>query len=317
MAKIILGTMTFGKTESSRVTDKEVVSSILNEFHKAGYDEIDTARVYCDGTTEELLSELHAPDKFKVATKVYPIHPGDHEPDKLKTTFKESLKALGVNQVEIFYLHAPDHSTPIESTLRAVQDLYEAGHFKKFGLSNYASWEVSAICEIMKVNNWVKPYVYQGMYNALTRDVEHELFPCLSKYNIKFYAFNPIAGGLLSPSYQSITQSVKAGSRFDPGSKTGSLYRKRYWNSAYFTAVGKIHQVAQQHGISPVDIAFQWLNHHSVLTDEDGIIFGASSLEQTVDNLHAVKKGKLPEDVIQAINDAWMISKVNCPPYFH
>ncbi|CDH52659.1 aldo keto reductase [Lichtheimia corymbifera JMRC:FSU:9682] len=315
---IILGTMTFGKTPASRITDPNTVGEIINIFGSYGYKEIDTARVYCDGTTEEVLADLQVFDKFKVATKVAPRQPGDHQPERLKAIFQKSLEALKTDKVDILYLHAPDHSTPIEDTLSAVQEIYEKGHFERFGLSNYAAWQVSAICEIMRKNNWVQPTVYQGMYNALTRDVEHELFPCLKHYGILFNAYNPLAGGLLSPHYENMATRVESNSRFDPETNQGKMYRDRYWNQTYFDAISKVHQVAKESQLSPTDIALRWMVHHSLLNKDkgDGIIIGTSSVAHTEQNLKAVEQGPLPEHILDALNAAWEVAMVKCPPYY-
>src|SRR5690606_26118365 len=107
------------------------------------------------------------------------------------------------NKADIFYLHFPDHKTPLEETLKACQKLYEEGKFKELGLSNYSSWQVSEIYNMCKNNGWVLPTVYQGMYNVITRDVEKELFPCIRYYNMRFYSYNPLAGGLLTERYDS------------------------------------------------------------------------------------------------------------------
>ena len=97
-----------------------------------------------------------------------------------------------------FYLHAPDHETPLAETLKACDELHKSGKFKELGLSNYAAWQVSEVMNLCKSNNWVKPTVYQGMYSAITRAVEAELFPCLRYYGIRFYAFSPLGGGILT-----------------------------------------------------------------------------------------------------------------------
>lgn len=88
-----------------------------------------------------------------------------------------------------------------------MNDLYKAGYFSRFGISNYSAWEVAQICELCDRYNWKKPDVYQGCYNALQRTVEPELFPCLRKYGISFYAFSPLAGGLLTGKYDRNTTS--------------------------------------------------------------------------------------------------------------
>ncbi|XP_031232899.1 aflatoxin B1 aldehyde reductase member 2-like [Mastomys coucha] len=108
--------------------------------------------------------------------------------------------------VDLFYLHIPDHSTPVEETLQACHQLHQEGKFVELGLSNYASWEVAEICTLCKKNGWILPTVYQrrgkqipayalmGMYNDTTWQVEKELLPCLRHFGLRFYAYNPLAG---------------------------------------------------------------------------------------------------------------------------
>lgn len=115
----------------------------------------------------------------------------------MRAALDESLTALKAESVELWYLHSPDRTVDVEETLAAVDTLYKEGKFKRWGVSNFMAWEVAAICEICKVKGYVLPSVYQGVYNALHRTVEHELLPCLRKYGIAFYAYNPLAGGWL------------------------------------------------------------------------------------------------------------------------
>jgi aflatoxin B1 aldehyde reductase len=96
----------------------------------------------------------------------------------------------------------PDQTIPYEVTLKAVTDLYIEGYFKRFAISNYMAWEVAQICEICKANGYVMPSVYQGVYNALHRSVEPELFPCLRKYDMAFYNYNHLTGSYLTSRYQ-------------------------------------------------------------------------------------------------------------------
>jgi aflatoxin B1 aldehyde reductase len=109
--KIVLGTMTFGRDGvGARIKDPEIVKQALDEFHSHGHSELDTARMYCGGKTEEMLAEVRATAPtwpFSLATKVYPVQGGDHAPERLKATFNKSLEALQTNRVDIFYLHAP------------------------------------------------------------------------------------------------------------------------------------------------------------------------------------------------------------------
>lgn len=159
---------------------------------------------YSGGNTEEVLRELDVFKSFKIATKAFPFKPGMHSREKLPLQFKESLEALGTKSVDVFYLHAPDHSTPFEETLECVNELFLAGGFKEFGLSNYTAWNVMEIWQICKQRGFVLPTVYQvaktdslqGRYNVISRDIERELLPCLRKLNIRFYAYNPLCGML-------------------------------------------------------------------------------------------------------------------------
>ncbi|KAF7792261.1 hypothetical protein EIP86_003297 [Pleurotus ostreatoroseus] len=228
---------------------------------------------------------------LKVETKLYPFPlttiPGTdkkmelkHTPEGLRTNLEISLKELQVDQLEMWYLHGPDRSVPYEITLKAVNDLYKEGKFKRFGISNYMSWEVAQICEICKANGYIMPTVYQGIYNAIHRVVEPELFPCLRKYNISFYAFNPLGGGFFTGRYRSMADKVEPGSRFDPSEWQGQSYRKRYWNDAYFKALDSIEAVAAKHGLTLAEVALRWMTHHSLLKREHGdkVIPGASSL---------------------------------------
>jgi aflatoxin B1 aldehyde reductase len=104
------------------------------------------------------------------------------------------LKALKTDSIDMWYLHAPDRSVPFEETLKAVDDLYKEGKFKRFGISNFMAWEVAHVVGLCEANGWIKPTAYQGIYNAIHRNVEPELFPCLRKFGLSFYEFNPLGG---------------------------------------------------------------------------------------------------------------------------
>ncbi len=93
----------------------------------------------------------------------------------------------------MWYLHGPDRTTPFADTLKAVYELHNEGKFKRFGISNYMAWEVAEMVYICRQNGYIQPTAYQGIYNAVHRKVEPELFPCLRKFGIAFYEFNPRA----------------------------------------------------------------------------------------------------------------------------
>ena len=126
--------------------------------------------MYVGGKQEAWTRDAQWKDRgFTLATKVYPYKAGVHEPESLKEHFTTSLKELGADAVDIFYLHAPDRSVPFEKTLEAVNELHKEGKFVQLGLSNYAAWEVAEIWNIANERGWVKPTIYQAMYNAISK----------------------------------------------------------------------------------------------------------------------------------------------------
>ncbi|KAJ3119783.1 hypothetical protein HK100_000157 [Physocladia obscura] len=303
---VILGTMTFGSGGGGRISDSETMQSIIDTFKRYGHNEIDTARMYCDGTTEREISKLNT-QNCVLHSKAYPFKPGDYSPESLKAQFKTSLDALNVDKIQVFYLHAPDHSVHFADTLAAVQELYLAGRFVEFGLSNFSAWQVMQIYSICATHDYVLPTIYQGIYNAFTRSVEKELFPCLRKLGIRFYAYNPLCGGLLSGHFN-FDDGVESGARFDPNTTQGARYRTRYWNTTYFNAVELVkNAVAKHEGLTMVATSYRWLLHHSKIDQSlgDGVVVGVSSLKHAEENFAACDGGPLPEAVVSAIEEGF------------
>ncbi|TAQ83890.1 hypothetical protein B7494_g7787 [Chlorociboria aeruginascens] len=331
---IIFGAMTFGTegAEQARVHTLEECGSILDVFQKHGHSEVDTAIVYGGGSSERYLGQLHWQERGLIMdTKFSPranlgLGPDVqtvHSPEHLRLALQKSLESLKTDKIDMWYLHAPDRSTPYEVTLREVNHLHQEGYFRRFGISNYMAWEVAQMCEICDKNGWIKPVVYQGVYNALHRGVESELFPCLKKYGISFYAFNPLGGGLLTSRYTKAMldseAAIEPGSRFDPERNQGQNYRKRYWNEKYFDALDLLRAAAKKQGLSEAECALRWMTHHSQLKREQGdaIIIGASSAVQLEENLVNLEKGPLPDEVIEALDKGWLTVKGVCANYFH
>ncbi|KAG6823186.1 hypothetical protein H0H92_011108, partial [Tricholoma furcatifolium] len=179
-------------------------------------------------------------------------------------------------------------------------------------------WEVAEIVGICKANGYIQPTAYQGIYNAVHRNVEPELFPCLRKFGISFYEFNPLGGGFFTGRYTSIEEGVEAGSRFDPNAVKGKNYRQRYWNDAHFEALSIIRKAAEAHNLIP-EIALRWISHHSLLKREhgDSVLIGASSLKHIEQNLLDLEKGPLPDDVVKALDEAWVVAKPYSSIYWH
>ncbi|MCB1757061.1 MAG: aldo/keto reductase [Gammaproteobacteria bacterium] len=310
--QVILGTMTF-----SDQVDRDTAAQMIGEFKAAGHHELDTAYVYNKGNTELLLGELNRTgvlDDTYLAGKVNPRNEAGLTPEVVDRQLSTSLERLGKDSLDLFYLHMPDLHTPIATTLEAVFRHYQAGRFRHFGLSNYAAWQVAEIVELCRHNGWMEPIVYQGMYNALTRDVERELLPCLKNYGIKFYAYNPLAGGLLSGKYRSVNEKPQAG-RF----ATFDEYPARYWKADYFSVIDTIAEACRSENIAPAAAAIRWLIHHSKLADDPtghGVILGASSLAHLRQNLTACEEGPLPAAIVEALDAGWEEVRPSCIKYF-
>jgi len=152
------------------VHDSEIASAILDVFQRHGHQEIDTARAYGGGSSEEMLATVAWRERGIVMdTKLYPSAGGPlakaknsytHSPEDIRRGLFDSLEALQTDKIDMFYLHGPDRNTPFEETLRQINTLYMEGYFNRFAISNYMSWEVAAICEICKRNNWIMPSAY-------------------------------------------------------------------------------------------------------------------------------------------------------------
>ncbi len=308
--KLILGTMTFGESVFN-----PAIEDFINVFLDEGYDELDTAYVYNNGDCERLLGEAMANiHKFyKIATKVNPRISGKLDADAAYTQINESLQRLNVESVDTVYLHFPDPATPVVSVLSAMADLHEQGKFKELGLSNFPAWMVADVWHICDKYGWVKPTVYEGIYNPLTRKAETELNAALNHFGLRFYAYNPLAGGILTGRYANFEDKPDDG-RFTHRPN----YQGRYWKKSYFDAVKVLEQASQKHGITIIEAAYRWMAYHSMLNGErgDGILIGASKLHHLKQNMASLKAGPLPEDVVTAFETAWQITKENSPEYF-
>jgi len=309
--KRILGTMTFGDQ-----VEPEQAQLLIEQFIAAGNRELDTAHTYCEGRTETMLGRLlpaFVDNDLYLASKVNPWNDDGLQPQQVKEQFAESLQRLGRDSIDLLYLHSPDLDTPVAHTLEACFELFEQGKFKHFGLSNYAAWQVAEVVETCRHNGWMQPTVYQGMYNALTRDVERELFPCLRNYGISFYAYNPLAGGMLTGKHLS-QDNIPDSGRFV--AERG--YQERYWREDYFSVLRELQDVCRKLEVKPVEIAMSWLANHSMLDASrgDGIILGASKLDHLAQNMAACDHAPLDQSILDILDRGWEIIKPNCFRYF-
>jgi len=249
----------------------------------------------------------------------------------------DSLKALGVKCLDILYVHSPDISVDYEETFGALNELHKEGKFKELGLSAFAAWDVMRVSWLCKEKGWVRPTVYQGVYHALNRHAEAELLPALRTLGIRFYVYNPLAAGLLTGRYKSMkdAETLKEGrfsAEFDLNSKdpnatqksaipTGKVHlmlRGALFKEQLFKSLDIIAEACAKEKIPMAEAALRWLSHHSALKGHlyDGILFGASSVEQLQQNLSSYQGGPLPSAVAAAFEDAWKVAKPEAESYF-
>lgn len=309
--KLVLGTMTFG--ESVFHPD---VEAFIQVFLDEGYEELDTAYVYNNGQCEILLGEAlkkTGRNHIKISTKVNPRISGRLDGEAAYKQLNESLERLGVESVDTFYLHFPDSNTPVDSVLEACSELYNQGKYKELGLSNFPAWLVADVYHKCRANGWVLPTVYEGIYNPLTRKAESELNAALYYFGIRFYAYNPMAGGLLTGRYGSFENEPGDG-RFAHRPN----YQNRYWKKSYFEAVEVIKAACEKSGLGIIEAVYRWLAYHSMLDGKrgDAVLVGASKVSHLKQNMKAVKAGPLPEHVVNAFTAAWELCKADSPEYF-
>ncbi|CAK5274710.1 unnamed protein product [Mycena citricolor] len=251
---------------------------------------------------------------FSVPPELGLKHIGDHSPESIRKFCQMSLDALKTEQVEMWYLHGPDHRNSFEDSLRAVNELYKEEKFKRLGISNYTAWGVAEIVGICERHGWVKPTAYEGLYNAIHRAAEPELFPCLRKFGIAFYEYNPRQYDVLAEASslgvtpaQTVERTLGLASTAAMQLARQVMYRKRYWNDSYFEALAEIKRVGEKHGLTLPEIALRWINHHSLMKREhgDSILIGASRKSHLEQNLVDLEKGPLPEEVVKVLDDMW------------
>lgn len=302
----MVGTANFGYPDNfwGQSDDNLVQAFALMKSH--GSNKLDTAKAY-QGSELKLgalkAGTEHGLDLDTKWLAGYDFAEGANTREYMVAKAKESLEALCVSQVDVFYLHSPVHNTRIEETLAGVNDAHKAGMFRRFGLSNYPPPDVQEVYGICKAKGFILPTVYQGNYSAVARKQEEDLLPLLRTLGISFYAYSPIAGGFLTKTRQQIEAG---GTRFSPDQMYG-IYHKLYVKAAYLAGLEQWEKIANEEGISKVEMAYRWVVYNSALKPEygDGIVIGSSSLQQLEQTLLSCDKGPLSEKATIGIQKIW------------
>jgi aryl-alcohol dehydrogenase-like predicted oxidoreductase len=285
--------MTFGDT-----VDRETAATMLDLAREAGVTELDTANGYAGGATETILGDLLRTrrDAFAVATKAGMPHPdaGDAPPlsaPALRACLTGSLRRLGLDRVDLFYLHQPDPATPLSETVEALAALVGEGLVGRVGVSNFAAWQIAELRHLFAEAGLPGPDVAQQMYNLLARRVEEEYAAFAAAAGVETIVYNPLGGGLLSGRYHFDADPGEG--RFGT-SRLSPMYRERYWQPRLFDAVSALSTIAAEAGLRLPDLALRWLASRPVT---DAVLLGASRVDHLRANLDALALGPLPDDV--------------------
>ncbi len=308
VSEICLGTMTFGHQ-----CDEKTSFAIMNKAAEKGVTFLDTADMYpvppsleTAGRTEEFVGRWlkGQRDRFVLATKCR-MRMGPEANDEglsrrhILKAVEDSLRRLQTDYLDLYQPHAPDPNTPLDETLRALDDVVRQGKVRYLGCSNYPAWQVALALGISAKHAWARFDCVQPRYNLLYREIESELLPLCRDQGIGVIAYNPLAGGFLSGRYQSL-EAPPPGTRFSLG-KTGELYRDRYWQKTQLDAVQELQKVLAPRRRSLIQVAVAWVLAQPGLT---AAIVGASKPDQLDESLAAVNLA-LEADENEACNLAW------------
>jgi aryl-alcohol dehydrogenase (NADP+) len=300
-----LGTMTFGAE-----ADEETSHSILDAFIEAGGNFIDTADVYSTGASESIIGRWLAThpterEQVVIATKGrFPMGAGPNDLGlsrrHLSRALDASLTRLGVEQIDLYQMHAWDALTPIDETLRFLNDAVAAGKIGYYGFSNYLGWQLTKAVHVARNNGWAPPVTLQPQYNLLVRDIEHEIVPAALDAGIGLLPWSPLAGGWLSGKYSKDVAPTGATRLGENPQRGMEAWQKRNDNPRTWAVIDALQQVADAHGASLSQVALAWLGSRPAVTS---VILGARTVEQLNDNLGAVDLD-LTEDELGRLSDA-------------
>ena len=291
VSELCLGTMTFGGSEGMwgkiGTLQQGDADRLVGQSLEAGINFIDTADVYAGGLSEQItgqaLKNLKIPrEDVIVATKVFgETGAGQNARGATRSHIldgvKASLKRLQLDHIDLYQIHGFDPATPIEETVRALDQMVRHGHVRYIGISNWAAWQITKALGISERLGLARFESLQAHYTIAGRDLERELIPMLRSEGVGLMVWSPLAGGLLSGKYGR-EQQAEEGSRrmafdFPPVNK------ERAWD-----CIDVMRPIAQAHGVSVAQIALAWLLHQEQVTS---VIIGAKRPDQLTDNLAA------------------------------
>jgi aryl-alcohol dehydrogenase (NADP+) len=277
VSPLCLGTMMFGAP-----TDEKGSNEVIGTARDSGCNFIDTADMYNDGRSEEIVGRALAKERNKwiVATKVCNAMSGEKDPNRqglsrrwIMQACDNSLRRLGMDHVDLYYLHKEDHQTPLEETVRAMGDLQRAGKIRYFAVSNFRSWRIAEICRICDALGIDRPAASQPYYNAFNRMPEVEHLPACGFFGLGAVPYSPLARGVLSGKYapnMKPPEGTRAG-------RNDMRIMQTEWRHESLEAAQKVKAHAERKGTTPVAFAIAWVLNNSLVTSA---IAGPRTAEQ-------------------------------------
>lgn len=284
-----LGTMTFGAE-----ADETSSGEIMTAFCEAGGTFIDIADVYSAGVSEEIVGRWlddHPTEASQVvvATKGrFPMGEGPNDLGlsrrHLRTALDDSLRRLGTDHVDLYQMHAWDELTPLDETLRFLDDAVSAGKISYYGFSNYTGWQLTKAVHLAAAHGWSPPVTLQPQYNLLVRDIEHEVVPASLDAGVGLLPWSPLAGGWLSGKYERDVAPTGATRLGENPQRGMEAWEARNADERTWRVVDVVRAVAEEVGVSASQVSLAWLAARPAVTS---VILGARTVEQLHDNLAA------------------------------
>lgn len=298
LSTVSLGTMMFGGQ-----TSEDQALSIMDHAFEHGVNVFDTANNYNGGESERIVGRGLRGRRAQVllATKVgNPVGDGPNcqglSRRAIRQALDDSLRRLGTEYVDLYYLHTPDPYTCLEESLETMSELVSQGKVHYIGVSNYAAWQIADICALCARYGFIAPVITQNVYNVLTRGLEPELLPFLQAHHMGLTVYNPLAGGLLTGKHHA--GAPQKDTRF----ANNQMYYARYWSDENFTAVQQLSAIAEESGLSLLELALRWcMSHHTVTS----VLCGVSRLSQWAQDLAVLDAGPLPLSVLSQCDQVW------------
>jgi len=297
VSELCLGAMTFG-----RETAESESHAILDRFVEAGGNFVDTADIYAEGASEEIVGrwlKQQRREDIVLATKVR-YATGDGPNDRglgrnhLLTGVEDSLRRLGTDHIDLYQVHAWDPATPLEETLSTLDTLVKSGKVRYIGASNFTGWQLQKALDLSRLHGWERFATLQPLYNLLDRSTEWELTEVARHEGLGVIPWSPLRGGWLSGSIRRGATAPPAGSRVETAERLGwgeswSAYQdERTWR-----VLDALFDVAERTGRTPAQVAIAWLAARPTVTAP---IIGVRTLDHLADALGAADTDLTPAD---------------------